>query len=79
MRAPIRRRHFYPPSSCDESPRDRVARLEQSRRNGTRVIASAGDNAVFTVFLFNNNIRVSVLAFAAVDHLRHRHVDCSVL
>jgi uncharacterized membrane protein SpoIIM required for sporulation len=55
---------FLPAEQLRETPRDRVARLEQSERDGTRMIASAGDNAVFTVFLFNNNIRVSVLAFA---------------
>ncbi len=47
-----------------ESPRERVARLEQSERDGTRSISSAGQNAAFTVMLFNNNIRVSVMAFA---------------
>ena len=55
---------FLPSEQLRETPRDRVARLEQAERNGTRMISSAGDNAVFTVFLFNNNIRVSVLAFA---------------
>ncbi|HEV7301136.1 MAG TPA: stage II sporulation protein M [Tepidisphaeraceae bacterium] len=55
---------FLPAEHLQESPSDRVARLEQSERDGTRGIASAGDHGAFTVYLFNNNIRVSVLAFA---------------
>jgi uncharacterized membrane protein SpoIIM required for sporulation len=55
---------FLPAANVQETPHQRVARLEQSERDGTRVIGNAGDNARFTVFLFNNNIRVSVLAFA---------------
>ena len=55
---------FLPPEHLQESPRERVARLESMERGGNRKINSADMHAAFTVFLFNNNIRVSVLAFA---------------
>jgi uncharacterized membrane protein SpoIIM required for sporulation len=55
---------FLPAEHLRESPRERVARLEQDERAGTRGVGSAGEHAAFTAFLFNNNIRVSVLAFA---------------
>ena len=55
---------FLPSEQLKETPSERVDRLEATERNGTRMISSAGENALFTVFLFNNNIRVSVLAFA---------------
>jgi len=55
---------FLPPEHLQESPSERVGRLEQDERAGTRGIHSADEHAAFTVFLFNNNIRVSVLAFA---------------
>jgi len=55
---------FLPAEHLQESPRERVARLEADERAGTRGVRSADDHAAFTVFLFNNNIRVSVLAFA---------------
>jgi uncharacterized membrane protein SpoIIM required for sporulation len=55
---------FLPAEHLQESPRDRVARLEDMERNGNHRITSADEHAMFTVFLFNNNIRVSVLAFA---------------
>ena len=55
---------FLPAEHLQESPRDRVASLEQMERDGKTRITGAGDHTVFTVFLFNNNIRVSILAFA---------------
>jgi uncharacterized membrane protein SpoIIM required for sporulation len=55
---------FLPAEHLTESPHERVARLEQSEREGNRSVGSADQHAVFTVFLFNNNIRVSVLGFA---------------
>jgi uncharacterized membrane protein SpoIIM required for sporulation len=55
---------FLPAEQLQESPRDRVARLEQAERDGTRSIMTASDNAGFTVMLFNNNIRVAVMAVA---------------
>ena len=55
---------FLPPEHLQQSPADRVAQLEQAERDGHRMIAGGGENALFTVFLFNNNIRVGVLAFA---------------
>ncbi len=55
---------FLPREHLVESPRQRVARLEEMERRGHSAIASADDHAAFTVFLFNNNIRVSVLGFA---------------
>lgn len=55
---------FLPPEHLQETPRERVARLEDTERNGNRMINSADTHALFTVFLFNNNIRVSILAFA---------------
>ncbi len=54
---------FLPPEHLDQSPRERVAMLEEMERQGHTRINSADKHAVFTVFLFNNNIRVSVLAF----------------
>jgi uncharacterized membrane protein SpoIIM required for sporulation len=55
---------FLPAEHLQQSPRERVAHLEDLERNGNRSIASADDHMAFTVFLFNNNIRVSILAFA---------------
>jgi len=55
---------FLEPEHLQESPRDRVARLEQEERQGTRSISSADVHAVFSTFLFTHNIRISVLAFA---------------
>lgn len=55
---------FLPAEHLQQSPRERVAQLEQEERAGTRRIAGADEHTAFTVFLFNNNIRVSVLAFA---------------
>ena len=54
---------FLPPEQLQESPRERVTTLEDMERNGNTRINSADKHAEFTVFLFNNNIRVSVLAF----------------
>ncbi len=55
---------FLPAEHLQETPSERVAILEQNERDGTRSIGSAGDHSAFTVFLFNNNIRVSILAIA---------------
>jgi uncharacterized membrane protein SpoIIM required for sporulation len=55
---------FLPQEHLAETPRDRVARLEKEEREGHSPIDSLDKHGVFTVFLFNNNIRVSVLAFA---------------
>ncbi|HEX4124593.1 MAG TPA: stage II sporulation protein M [Tepidisphaeraceae bacterium] len=55
---------FLPAEQLQETPRERVVRLEQAEREGHRAIASASDNGTFAVFLFNNNIRVAVLALA---------------
>ena len=56
--------YFLPPEHLQQTPRERVAELEQAERTGHRSIGGVDDNAAFAVFLFNNNIRVSVLAFA---------------
>jgi uncharacterized membrane protein SpoIIM required for sporulation len=56
--------YFLPSEHLQETPRERVAMLEEAERKGHRSIGGANDNAAFAVFLFNNNIRVSVLAFA---------------
>ena len=55
---------FLPAEHLTESPRDRVARLEEMERGGKPQVGSADEHAAFTVFLFNNNIRVSILGFA---------------
>lgn len=55
---------FLPSEHLEQSPSQRVAHLEQLERDGHSRISSANDHAAFTVFLFNNNIRVSVLGFA---------------
>ena len=54
---------FLPPEHLEQSPRERVAGLEEMEKNGNTRINSADKHAEFTVYLFNNNIRVSVLAF----------------
>ncbi len=64
MARPSSAQVFLPPEHLDESPRDRVGRLEEAERGGNHRINSADEHAALTVFLFNNNIRVSVLAFA---------------
>jgi uncharacterized membrane protein SpoIIM required for sporulation len=61
---PSTARVFLPAEHLTESPRDRVARLEDAERSGNRSIGGADEHTAFTVFLFNNNIRVSILAFA---------------
>lgn len=55
---------FIGPEHLAEKPSERVARLEADERGGHRGIAGTEEHSAFTVFLFNNNIRVSVLAFA---------------
>jgi uncharacterized membrane protein SpoIIM required for sporulation len=55
---------FLPAEHLEESPSTRVARLEELERGGKRNVSRADEHAAFTVFLFNNNIRVSVLGFA---------------
>ena len=62
--APSSAEAFLPDEHLKERPGVRVARLEQDERDGHRTIAGGSENTAFTVFLFNNNIRVSVLAFA---------------
>lgn len=64
MARPSSAQVFLPPEHLDETPRDRVARLEEAERGGNHRINSADEHAALTVFLFNNNIRVSILAFA---------------
>jgi uncharacterized membrane protein SpoIIM required for sporulation len=54
---------FLPAEHLAQSPKARVADLEELERSGHSRIDSAGKHAQFTVFLFNNNIRVGVLAF----------------
>jgi uncharacterized membrane protein SpoIIM required for sporulation len=55
---------FLPTEHLSETPAERVARLEKEERDGRPPIDSLDKHGLFTVFLFNNNIRVSVLAFA---------------
>ena len=55
---------FLPAEHLEEAPAERVARLEKAEREGHRSIVSADQHAAFTVFLFNNNIRVGILGFA---------------
>jgi uncharacterized membrane protein SpoIIM required for sporulation len=64
MAQPSTAEYFLPSEHLQQSPRERVASLEEAERTGHRSIGGADDNAAFAVFLFNNNIRVSVLAFA---------------
>jgi uncharacterized membrane protein SpoIIM required for sporulation len=56
---------FLPAGYLDESPRQRVAELEQMEREGHTRVETADEHAAFTTFLFSHNIRVGVLAFAA--------------
>ncbi len=55
---------FLPPEQLAQSPRDRVAQLEAMEAAGSTRIDSASEHAVFTTFLVNNNIRVTVFGFA---------------
>lgn len=55
---------FLPPEHLVQTPRQRVAALEELERSGHTRISSADENAAFAVYLFNNNIRVGVMAFA---------------
>jgi uncharacterized membrane protein SpoIIM required for sporulation len=64
MAQPTTAEYFLPSEHLQQSPRERVASLEDAERHGHRSIAGADDNAAFAVYLFNNNIRVSILAFA---------------
>jgi uncharacterized membrane protein SpoIIM required for sporulation len=54
---------FLPAEHLEQSPRDRVIELEAMERGGSTRVNSINKNAQFTAFLFNNNVRVSVLAF----------------
>jgi uncharacterized membrane protein SpoIIM required for sporulation len=55
---------FLPPEHLVQTPRERVASLEQMEREGHTRVGSADENVAFAVYLFNNNIRVGVMAFA---------------
>ncbi|HEY1684663.1 MAG TPA: stage II sporulation protein M [Tepidisphaeraceae bacterium] len=55
---------FLPPEHLAQTPRERVTALEQMEREGHTRIGSADENVAFAVYLFNNNIRVGVMAFA---------------
>lgn len=55
---------FLPAEHLDQSPKERVAELEQKERGGETRINSAEEHAVFSTFLFTHNIRVMTLGFA---------------
>ncbi len=55
---------FLPGEHLEETPRERVARLEDLERKGRTRVDSAEKHAAFSTFLFTHNIRVTIYAFA---------------
>jgi uncharacterized membrane protein SpoIIM required for sporulation len=55
---------FLPPEHLQETPRQRVAALEQLERDGNSRISTVSEHSLLTIYLFNNNIRVGALGFA---------------